>query len=111
MPRFCSIVGNEKYSVGCTGQTVWVWDKSDTVLAKFKDINYAYKAAISPKNDIFVVKSTSGKLAVYSFCELSFDENINVSQIQEANGEYYVLGYLRNAEGVGNYFFCGQVQE
>jgi hypothetical protein len=164
MPSFCSIVRNEEYRVGCTGQTVWVWDKDDTVLAKFKDISYAYKAAISPKNDIFVVKSTSGKLAFYSLVDLSlikkfkfskighaqddgfcfssdgnsflnierqgdsfnstitvyytsdlsiasrvsFDENINVSQIQEKNGEYYVLGYLRNAEGVGNYFFVAK---
>ena len=66
MPRFYSIIKNEEYGIGCTGQTVWVWDKNDTVVAKFKDLIYAYISAISPIGDIFVVKSNTGRLAVYS---------------------------------------------
>ena len=162
MPRFKSIIENEKYSVGCTGQTVWVWDKSDTVLAKFKDLIYANKAVFSPTRDTFVVKSTEGRLAVYSletmslikkfrfskvsysqddgFCfspdgkyflnverhgddlhsaisvydasdfslssRLTVDESMMIEHIQEALGEYYVLGFLRGDDGV---ITCGFV--
>ncbi len=82
MPRFKSIIENEKYSVGCTGQTVWVWDKNDTVLAKFKDLIYAHKAVFSPTRDIFVVKSTQGRLAVYSLETMSLVKKFRFSKVQ-----------------------------
>ena len=66
MPSFWSFVGNEKFDIGCTGQTVYLYDKSGTEISKFKDLPYAYTASISPKGDIFVVKTTEGRLAVYS---------------------------------------------
>ena len=65
MPQFKSIVKNERYSIGCTGQTVWVWDKNNTVIAKFKDLFYAYRAMISPRGDIFIVRSNEEKLIRY----------------------------------------------
>lgn len=65
MNRFYCLISNGKYRVGCTGQTVWVYDAEDTLLAKFKDLTYAYDAAFSPKGDIFVVKTTTGRLGVY----------------------------------------------
>ena len=64
---FWSFIGNDSYNIGCTGQTVYLYDKQGVELARFKDLTYAYTAAISPKNDLFVVKSTAGRLAVYSF--------------------------------------------
>ncbi len=67
MPSFWSFIGNEKYNIGCTGQTVYVYDKSGNELARFKDLPYAYDAVISPRGDIFVVKTTEGRMAVYSF--------------------------------------------
>ena len=80
MPRFKSIIENEKYGVGCTGQTVWVWDKNDTVIAKFKDLIYAYRAAFSPRGDIFVVKSTEAWLAVYSLETMSLIKKFRFSK-------------------------------
>lgn len=67
MPKFWSFIGNEKYDIACTGQTVYLYDKSGNEIAKFKDLSYAYTAAISPRDDIFVVKTTEGRMAVYSF--------------------------------------------
>lgn len=155
MPSFTSIVENEKYTVGCTGQAVWIWDKSDTVLAKFKDMRYAYMAAISPSGDIFVVKSVEGQLAVYSFepvslvkkfrfskvdcaqdggfcfsldgkffsnleqhvphsaisvydtadfslvANLTVDDSMMLTHIQQIDGAYYVLGRLRDDDASG----------
>ena len=72
MPSFWSFIGNDKYDIGCTGQTVYVYDKSGNELARFKDLPYAYDAVISPRGDIFVVKTTEGRMAVYSLepCKL-----------------------------------------
>lgn len=87
MPLFKSIVKNEHYTIGCTGQTVCVWDKNDTVLAKFKDLKYAYRAMISPCGDIFVVRSNEGLLAVYSLENLSLMKKFRFSKESES-GEY-----------------------
>lgn len=67
MRRYWSLIGNDKYNIGCTGQTVYLLDKDNTEIAKFKDLPYAYASAVSPNGDIFVIKSTEGRLAVYSF--------------------------------------------
>ena len=67
MRSFWSFIGNGKYSIGCTGQTVYLFDGNGKELAKFKDLIYAYKSAVSPSGDIFVVKTTEGRLGVYSF--------------------------------------------
>lgn len=67
MRRYWSLVGNDKYNIGCTGQTVYLLDKDNTEIAKFKDLIYAYHCGISPNGDIFVIKTTEGRLAVYSF--------------------------------------------
>ena len=66
MRSFWSFKGNGKYDIGCTGQTVFLYDKQGEELARFKDLKYAYKSEISPKGDIFAVKSNLGTIAVYS---------------------------------------------
>lgn len=67
MRNYWSLIGNDKYNIGCTGQTVYLLDKQNAEIAKFKDLPYAYASGISPSGDIFVLKSTEGRLAVYSF--------------------------------------------
>ena len=155
MKKFWSYIENDQYGVGCTGQTVYVYDKNGTELAKFKDLSYAYKPAFSPNGNIFIVKTTEGRLAVYSletlslikkfryskvsysqddgFCfspdgkyfinverhidslnsaisvydtsdfsiksQLLIHKRIVISQIEFADGEYYVLGFMRGADG------------
>ncbi len=66
MKNFVGYIKNDRFEIGCTGQTVYVYDKGGNELAKFKDLKYAYKSFISPKGDIFVVKSGEGCMAVYS---------------------------------------------
>lgn len=172
MRNFISYIKNDKYAIGCTGQTVYVYDNEGAELAKFKDLPYAYMSAISPNGDIFVVKTTEGRLAVYSletlslikkfryskvncaqddgFCfssdgrylvnlerqgddlhsavsvyetkdfsrvsQLLLDENMMVSHIELADGEYYILGFMRGADfvitsGFVGKFASGQIQD
>ena len=164
MKKFCSYIENDKYGVGCTGQTVYLYDKNGTELKKFKDLPYANKSAFSPLGNIFVIKTTEGRLAVYSldtislikkfryskvngaqddgFCfssdgrhfinlerqgddlhsavsvyntedfsrvsQLLLDENMMVSHIELANGEYYVFGFMRGIDRVITTGFVGK---
>lgn len=65
MRQFYGFYDNGKYRVGCNSRTVYVYDQDGAELAKFRDIPYAYTGAFKPGTNIFVAKSTEGKLAVY----------------------------------------------
>ena len=69
MRKFETYITNGEYSVGCTGQTVYLFDKNDTELAKFRDLKYVYHAVFSPKGDVFIARSNEGRLAVYHLAE------------------------------------------
>ena len=81
MKKFWGYVSNNEFSVGCTGQTVYLYDKDGNELAKFKDIIYGYTPMISPDGKIFVVKSTEGRLAVYSLETLSLIKKFRFSKV------------------------------
>ena len=99
MKKFWSYIENDKYGVGCTGQTVYLYDKNGTELAKFKDLPYAHKPAFSPNSNIFIVKATEGRLAVYSLDTLSLIKKFRYSKVDGAqddgfcfspNGKYFI---------------------
>lgn len=81
MRKFWGYTSNGKFSVGCSGQTVYLYDENDTEIKKFKDITYAYTPIISPDGKIFVVKSTGGMLAVYSLETLSLIKKFRFSKV------------------------------
>lgn len=81
MKKFWSYISNGEFSVGCTGQTVYLYDKNNNEIGKFKDIIYAYSPAISPDGKIFVVKSTDGRLAVYSLETFSLIKKFRFSKV------------------------------
>lgn len=89
MPSFWSFIGNEKYNIGCTGQTVYLYNKSGEEIKKFKDLPYAYTAAISPKGDIFVVKTTEGRLAVYSFDPPALIKKFRFSKVDASQDDNF----------------------
>ena len=66
-----------------------MYDENGTELAKFKDLIYAYKAAISPRGDIFVVKSTDGRLAVYSLEARSLIKKFRFSKVNGAQDDNF----------------------
>ena len=89
MRNFWSFTGNEKYDIGCTGQTVYLYDKQGNEIAKFKDLPYAYMSAISPNGDIFVVKSTEGRLAVYSLEPAALVKKFRFSKVDGGQDENF----------------------
>lgn len=88
MPNFVGYVTNEKYSVGCTGQTVYVYDASGKELARFKkDIIYAYTPMFCPGQNMFVVKSKDGRLAVYSLDTMQLIKKFRFSKVDGAQDD------------------------
>lgn len=81
MKKFWGYTSNGKFSVGCTGQTVYLYDKECNEIGKFKDIKYAYSPMISPDGTLFVVKSSEGRLAVYSLETFSLIKKFRFSKI------------------------------
>lgn len=63
-------VSNDNFTVCCMGQTVYVYKKSGSELARFTLVKADF-AVLSPNGDIFAVKSKDGCLALYSFNELA----------------------------------------
>ena len=63
---FVSLIANERYQIGCTGQTVYVLDAMGNELAKFKDMTYAYYPALHPDGDVAAVFSNTGVMAIGS---------------------------------------------
>lgn len=86
MKKFWGYTSNNKFSVGCTGQTVYLYDKDGNELNRFKDIIYGYTPMISPDGKIFVVKSTDGRFAVYSLETFSLIEKNRYTKFGDDNG-------------------------
>lgn len=82
MKNFWSYISNGEYSAGCTGRTVFLYDKSGNELAQFKDLNYAYNLAFSPNGDLLAVKSNEGFMAIYSPAERKLIKKFRFSKIR-----------------------------
>ena len=87
MKKFWGYASNEKFSVGCTGQTVYLYDKNGNEIGKFKDIMYGYTPMLSPDGILFIVKSTEGKLAVYSLETFSLIKKFRFSKVDGAQDD------------------------
>ena len=89
MRRFWGFYQNESYSVGCSGASVYVFDKEGKELARFRDFPYAYSAAFMPGHDnILAVKSTDGVLGFYDLNSLSLIKKIRITRIGAQNGGF-----------------------
>ena len=87
MRKFIGTATNDNFTVGCTGQTVYLFDKDGNEIAKFKDIIYAYTPILSPDNKLLVVKSTVGMLAVYSLETFSLVKKFRFSKVDGAQDD------------------------
>lgn len=102
MRNFWAYVSNGEFSVGCTGRTVFIYDKDNNELGQFKDITYAYTPMISPDGKIVVVKTTEGRFAVYSLETLSLIKKFRFSKVDGAQDDGFCFSpdskYLINVE-------------
>ncbi len=93
MKKFVGFYNNGKYQVGCNGATVYVYDMNGVELARFKDIKYSYAGVFKPNTNIFVVKSTDVKFAVYDLDELKLIKIITVTEIDVPQDGGFAFSY------------------
>lgn len=101
MRKFWGICSNDKYKVGCSGASVYIYDSNDNELKIFKDAPYTYRAKFKPSTNVLVAKSTAGFLLIYDLNELKLLKKIKASQIgsQDDGFAFTIDGkYLYNIE-------------
>ena len=96
MKKFWGYISNEKFSVGCTERTVYLYDAAGKELARFEDIKYGCKAVFYPNGDIFVVKSTGAYFAVYSAENAALIKTVKFSNVDgsQDDGFCFSAGFL-----------------
>lgn len=87
MKNFWGYIKNNHFSIGCTGQTVYIYDDAGNELSKFKDIKYAYTPMFCPKKKLLIVKSTTGMLAVYSLDNLELIKKFRFSRVNGSQND------------------------
>lgn len=89
MRNYWAYITGAKYSVGTTGQSVFLFDENGNELKCFKDLKYGYAPIFSPDEKILVVKSTEGRIAVYSTETLSLIQKFRFSKVDGAQSGGY----------------------
>ena len=103
MPKkFYTLLKIDKYDIGLTSKTIYVYDKNGNEIVKFKDLDYAYKGCVSPDQKMLVIKSASGNLAFYSLEKLCLIKKFRFSKINCAQDDNFVFSldnkYFYNIE-------------
>lgn len=106
MKKFWAFISNGNFSIGTTGQTVYLFDKNQNEIHQFKDIPYGYTPMFSPDGRLFVIKSTTGRLAVYSLETFSLIKKFRFSKVDGAQDDGFCFSedskYFINIERQGD---------
>ena len=100
--KFWTYLETDKYNIGLTSRTVYIYDKQGNELTKFKDLNYAYKGCVSHNQSLLAVKSTEGRMAIYSLDRLELITKFRFSKVDGAQDDNCIFSkddrYLFNVE-------------
>ncbi len=89
--KFWTCLETDKYNIGLTGKTIYIYDKKGNEIIKFSDLSYAYRACVSPDQDLLVVKSTEGWIAIYSLDQLEIVRKIHFSKVNYAQDDNIIF--------------------
>ena len=65
MKNFWGYAHNERFGVGCTGQSVYIYDAEGRELKRFSGLRYAYTPLLCPGKPLLAVKSAEPWLLFY----------------------------------------------
>ncbi len=107
MRKFWSFHDNGTHKVGCSGATMYLYDADFHELARFKDIPYAYNGAFKPESNIFLLRSTEGRIAIYDCDERKLLHKFRFSSIDHAQDDGFCFSpdgrYFINIERAGSW--------
>ena len=106
MRKFWGFYDNGSFKVGCNGQTMYLYDAENHELAKFKDITYAYCGAFKPNSNMFILRSTEGRIAVYDCDEKKLLKKFRFSDVDYSQDDGFCFSpdgkYFLNIERIGS---------
>lgn len=85
--RFWGYYNNGAYQVGCLEHTMYLFDAEGRELARFKDLRHAPRGAFRPGTNIFVLRSTEGRLAVYDCDQRKLLQKFDFSNVHYAQDD------------------------
>ena len=100
--KYWTHIKTNKYDIYLTSKTVYIFNKDGREIKKFKDLDYGYRGCVSPNEDLLVVKSSSGRIAVYSLDELQLIKKFRFSKIDGSQDDNFIFSpdgkYIFNIE-------------
>lgn len=100
--KFWTYLKTDKYNIGLTSKAVYVFDKQGNEVTKFSDLNYAHHGCVSHNQDLLAIKSTEGRIAVYSLEKLVLIKKFRFSKIDGGQDDNFIFSpddkYLYNIE-------------
>ena len=89
--KFYTYLETDKYNIGLTSRTVYIYDKHGNEIIRFKDLIYAYMGCVSNNQDLLVIKSTEGKIAVYSLEKLKLIKKFCFSKVDGVQDDNFIF--------------------
>lgn len=89
--KFWTYLETDKYNIGLTTRTVYIYDKQGNEIIRFKDLIYAYMGCVSNNQDLLVIKSTEGKIAVYSLEKLKLIKKFCFSKVDGVQDDNFIF--------------------
>lgn len=103
--KFWTYLETDRYNIGLTNKTTYIFDKNGNKKAKFSDLNFANKGCVSPDKNTLVVKSTDGRIAIYSLDNLNLVKKFRFSKVADSQDDNFIFSsdgkYLLNIERHG----------
>lgn len=100
--KYWTHLETKKYNIYLTSRNVYIFDKNGKEIKNFKDLDYAYRGYVSPNEDLLVIKSSSGCIAVYSLDKLEFIKKFRFSKVDGSQDDNFIFSpdgkYLLNIE-------------
>lgn len=99
MSRFVCFCKNERFAVGCTGQSVYILDSDGNELTRFKNLKYAYTALLNPAKDSqLIVKQAEGIFLIYDLDKLELVRKFRFAPIK-GGGAQCDMGWSFSPDG------------
>lgn len=89
--KYWTYLETSKYNIGLTTRTVYVYDKNNNEIVTFKDLTSAYKGIVSPNEEMLVLKSSEGRIAVYSLIELKLIKKFRFSKVDGSQDDNFIF--------------------
>lgn len=100
--KYWTYIKTDKYDIYLTTRTVYICGKDGREIKKFKDLDYAYKGCVSNNQELLVVKSSEGRMAIYSLVKLELIKKFRFSKVDGSQDDNFIFTpddkYLINIE-------------